>query len=131
MSKFIDNIPTKNENQIESDLGKPLVTSNVYPATKEANVTHAPFQNDSVNKEEPVSIIKLDKITNMFTILSSITKGEKQEINENKNENDTESDDESMDIEEVFKNDWLNNVFLGTVTIIGLFMFYRMIHKSK
>ena len=129
MSKIIDNIPTKNENQIESDLGKRVDTLNVYPATKQVNVTHTPFQNDYETKEEAVSIIKLDNMTNLFTILSSITNSEKQEINENKNED--ESDDESMDIEEVFKNDWLNNMFLGTVTIIGLFMFYRMIHKSK
>jgi|TARA_B110000879_G_C10813800_1_gene371386 hypothetical protein len=131
MQKFIDNIPTKNDNRVESDLGKRAVTSKVSPATKEANVTHTPFQNDYEKDDETSSVIKIDNLTKLFNVFTNITGDEKQEMDETKKKETTESDDDSVDINDIFKNDWLNNAFMGTISVLGLFIFYRIIQKSK
>ena len=131
MSKYIDNTPKK-ENKQESkntNLGETEVKMNAIKPVDSNGI----FK--SVNFVEvgfPTSITT-NGDTNTYDVLSDTKEEASPEVvsteAEEKKESD-DSDDESIDIDEIFK-DHINIAFVSTLSIVGLFILFRMIQKSR
>ena len=71
--------------------------------------------------------------TNTYDVLSDTKEEASPEVvsteAEEKKESD-DSDDESIDIDEIFK-DHINIAFVSALSIVGLFILFRMIQKSR
>ena len=128
MKNYIDNIPKK-ENNKESkntNLGETEVKMNTV---KPIDSNHT-FQ--SINFDEvsfPTSITTNDD-ENTYDVLAD--KNDKDVIQDD-NETDKEpdnSDEESVDIDGIFK-DHINIAFVSTLSIVGLFILFRMFQKSR
>jgi hypothetical protein len=127
MSKYIDNTPKK-ENKQESkntNLGETGVKINtIKPADSNRTFKYIKFTEVGL----PTSITT-NVDTNTYDVLADTNESSKT----NSKENDTESDDsdnDSIDIDEIFK-DHINIAFIGTLSIVGLFILFRMIQKSR
>lgn len=122
MSQVIDNIPNKENKNKEVPLGKQLKLIRPEAFTpKEYNS----FK--SVTKVTFPTVITSDvDYYNKYNVLVE----DKNEKGKKKTEEEEESDDESIDVNEIFKQD-INMLFIGALSIIGLFVFYRMIQKSR
>lgn len=117
MPQVIDNIPNKEKKNKEVPLGKQL----------------KPIRPKAFTPKEYNSFKSVSKVTFPTVITSDIDYYNKYNVLVEEDENEEteeESDDESIDINEIFKRD-INMLFIGTLSIIGLFMFYRMIQKSR
>lgn len=117
MPQVIDNIPNKENKNKEVPLGKQL----------------KPIRPKAFTPKEYNSFKSVSKVTFPTVITSDIDYYNKYNVLVEEDENEEteeESDDESIDINEIFKRD-INMLFIGTLSIIGLFMFYRMIQKSR
>lgn len=117
MPQVIDNIPNKENKNKEVPLGKQL----------------KPIRPKAFTPKEYNSFKSVTKVTFPTVITSDIDYYNKYNVLVEEDENEEteeESDDESIDINEIFKRD-INMLFIGTLSIIGLFMFYRMIQKSR
>ena len=120
MPQVIDNIPNKENKNKEVPLGKQL-----KPIRPKAFTPKEYNSFKSVSKVTFPTVITSD--IDYYNKYNVLVEGENEETEE---ESDDESDDESIDINEIFKRD-INMLFIGTLSIIGLFMFYRMIQKSR
>lgn len=120
MSQVIDNIPNKENNNKEVPLGKQLKL----------------IRPEAFTPKEYNSFKSVSKVTFPTVITSDVDYYNKYNVLvEDKNEKgkkktEEESDDESIDVNEIFKQD-INMLFIGALSIIGLFVFYRMIQKSR
>jgi len=122
MPQVIDNIPNKENKNKELPLGKQLKL--IHP---EAFTPKEYNSFKSVSKVTfPTVITSDDDYYNKYNVLVD----EKNEKGKKKTEEEEESDDESIDVNEIFKQD-INMLFIGALSIIGLFVFYRMIQKSR
>ena len=127
MSEYIDNT-TKKENKKESkntNLGETEVNMNAIKPIDSNRV----FQ--SVNFTEvgfPTSITT-NVDTNTYDVLADTKDANNSDDSTDDKESDN-SDNESIDIDEVFK-DHINIAFIGTLSIVGLFILFRMIQKSR
>ena len=124
MSKYIDNTPKK-ENNTESkktNLGENEVKINVV---KPADNNHI-FQ--PINFVEPglPTSITTNIDTNTYDVWADKTNNDDKQVDK-ESEN---SDEESIDIDEVFK-DHINIAFVSALSIVGLFIFFRMFQKSR
>lgn len=136
MQKSIDNIPHVSRTNVLSYLGKsqPSFTqvkafeaTNVFSPTKFEGMTNIHFD----------TLIKEKKDTNTYEVLTESSEDKKETEKEDKKvekddseDSDKEEDEENNDIQVVFK-DSLNSAFVGTLSIVGLFILYRMIQKSR
>tara|TARA_Y100000389_G_C17188978_1_gene377863 strand:+ start:272 stop:640 length:369 start_codon:yes stop_codon:yes gene_type:complete len=122
MPQVIDNIPNKENQNKEVHLGKQLKL--IHPEAFTAKEYNS-FK--SVSKVTFPTVITSDiDYNNKYNVLVD----EKNEKGKKKTEEEEESDDESIDVNEIFKQD-INMLFIGALSIIGLFVFYRMIQKSR
>ena len=127
MSEYIDNTPKK-ENKKESkntNLGETEVNMNAIKPIDSNRI----FQ--SVNFTEvgfPTSITT-NVDTNTYDVLADTKDVNNSDDSTDDKESDN-SDNESIDIDEVFK-DHINIAFIGTLSIVGLFILFRMILKSR
>ena len=128
MSDYIDNTPKK-ENTKESKKSNLGETEIKMSAIKPADSNQI-FQ--SVNFTEvgfPTSITA-NVDTNTYDVLAETS--DKEESSDDK-ENDGESndsDDESIDVNEIFQGH-INILFVSSLSIVGLFILFRMIQKSR
>lgn len=129
MQKSIDNIPHVNRTNVLSYLGKsqPSFTqvkafeaTNVFSPTKFEGMTNIHFD----------TLIKEKKDTNTYEVLTESSEDKKENEKEDKEESEEEEVEDNNDIQVVFK-DSLNSAFVGTLSIVGLFILYRMIQKSR
>ena len=127
MSEYIDNTPKK-ENKKESkntNLGETEVKMNVIKPIDSNRV----FQ--SVNFTEvgfPTSITT-NVDTNTYDVLADTKDVNNSDDSTDDKESDN-SDNESIDIDEIFK-DHINIAFVSTLSIVGLFILFRMFQKSR
>ena len=120
MSQVIDNIPNKENKNKEVPLGKQLKL--IRPEA---------FTPKEYNSFKSVSKVTFPTVITSDNDKYNVLVDEKNETEEEEEEEEEEeSDDESIDINEIFKQD-INMLFIGTLSIIGLFVFYRMIQKSR
>lgn len=121
MPQVIDNIPNKENQNKEVHLGKQLKL--IHPEAFTAKEYNS-FK--SVSKVTFPTVITSDvDYYNKYNVLVE----DEKEKGKKKTEEE-ESDDESIDVNEIFKQD-INMMFIGALSIIGLFVFYRMIQKSR
>ena len=127
MSKYIDNTPKK-ENKQESkktNLGETGVKINaIKPADSNRTFKYINFTEIGL----PTSITT-NVDTNTYDVLADTNESSKTISKENDTESD-DSDNDSIDIDEIFK-DHINIAFIGTLSIVGLFILFRMIQKSR
>jgi len=128
MSDYIDNTPKK-ENTKESknsNLGETEIKmSSIKPAD-----SNQIFQSVSFAEVGFPTSITANADTNTYDVLAETS--DKEESNDDK-ENDEESndsDDESIDINEIFQGH-INILFVSSLSIVGLFILFRMIQKSR
>ena len=127
MSEYIDNTPKK-ENQKESkntNLGETEVKMNAIKPIDSNRI----FQ--SVNFTEvgfPTSITtNVDR--NTYDVLADTKEATNSDDSTDDKESDN-SDNESIDIDEIFK-DHINIAFVSALSLVGLFILFRMIQKSR
>lgn len=128
MKTYIDNIPSKENNKkAEPTLGETLEPFSVIkPVEAKSTKNTSAFESIS-NVSFPTIITSDNETSKKYAVLSNETHSEKELTKKDREE----SDDESIDVNEIFNVDYLNNLFIGTLSIVGLFIFYRMIQKSK
>ena len=131
MSKYIDNTPKK-ENNKESkntNLGETEVKMNAIKPVDSNRI----FKSVNFVEVGFSTSITTNGDTNTYDVLSDTKEDASQEevsteAEENKESDD--SDDESIDIDDLFK-DHINIAFVSTLSIVGLFILFRMIQKSR
>jgi hypothetical protein len=128
MKTYIDNIPSKENNKkSEPTLGETLKPfSTIKPADTKTRYNVSTFNGIS-NVSFPTIITSDSEYYKKYAVLSNETSSEKELTKKDTDE----SDDESIDVNDIFNVDYLSNVFIGTLSIVGLFIFYRMIQKSR
>tara|TARA_B110000285_G_scaffold107740_1_gene122449 strand:- start:22774 stop:23160 length:387 start_codon:yes stop_codon:yes gene_type:complete len=128
MKTYIDNIPSKENNKkSEPTLGETLKPfSTIKPADTKTRYNVSTFNGIS-NVSFPTIITSDSDYYKKYAVLSNETSSEKELTKKDTDE----SDDESIDVNDIFNVDYLSNVFIGTLSIVGLFIFYRMIQKSR
>ena len=128
MKTYIDNIPSKETNKkSEPTLGETLKPfSTIKPADTKTRYNVSTFNGIS-NVSFPTIITSDSEYYKKYAVLSNETSSEKELTKKDTDE----SDDESIDVNDIFNVDYLSNVFIGTLSIVGLFIFYRMIQKSR
>ena len=121
MSDYIDNTPKKDnkkENK-KTDLGETAINMNaIEPA-------------DSNQIFQSVNFSEIGFST--YDVLTDTNETTEEDGGSEDNENDEESnasDDESIDIDEIFKGH-INILFMSSLSIVGLFILFRMIQKSR
>ena len=133
MQNYINNTPNKQNHTDMPTLGKTIKPfSGIKPAETTTLFRRSAFKSIS-DISFPTIITTDSKSSNQYNVLTNRTRSEREltikEENES-DEDDSDSDDESVNIQEIFKQD-INLIFFGTLSIVGLFIFYRMIQKSK
>ena len=128
MKTYIDNIPSKENNKkSEPTLGETLKPfSTIKPADTKIRYNVSTF-NGLSNVSFPTIITSDSDYYKKYAVLSNETSSEKELTKKDTDE----SDDDSIDVNDIFNVDYLSNVFIGTLSIVGLFIFYRMIQKSR
>lgn len=128
MKTYIDNIPSKENNKkSEPTLGETLKPfSTIKPADTKTRYNVSTF-NGLSNVSFPTIITSDSDYYKKYAVLSNETSSEKELTKKDTDE----SDDDSIDVNDIFNVDYLSNVFIGTLSIVGLFIFYRMIQKSR
>lgn len=136
MQKSIDNIPHVNRTNVLSYLGKSQPSFNMVKAFEATNV-FSPTIFEGMTNINFDTLIKEKKDTNTYEVLTESSEDKKETEKEDKEvekedneDSDKEEDEENNDIQVVFK-DSLNSAFVGTLSIVGLFILYRMIQKSR
>lgn len=136
MPKSIDNIPHVNRTNVLSYLGKSQPSFNMVKAFEATNV-FSPTIFEGMTNINFDTLIKEKKDTNTYEVLTESSEDKKETEKEDKEvekedneDSDKEEDEENNDIQVVFK-DSLNSAFVGTLSIVGLFILYRMIQKSR
>jgi hypothetical protein len=136
MQKSIDNIPHVNRTNVLSYLGKSQPSFNMVKAFEATNVFSLTNFEGMTNINFD-TLIKEKKDTNTYEVLTESSEDKKETEKEDKEvekedneDSDKEEDEENNDIQVVFK-DSLNSAFVGTLSIVGLFILYRMIQKSR
>jgi hypothetical protein len=127
MKTYIDNIPSKDKKNNEPTLDKTPTTFNAIKGLEPKTTYNMSKFKSLTNVSFPTIITSDSEYYKKYAVLSNETPSEKELT---KKEID-ESDDESIDVNEIFKMDYLSNLFIGTLSIVGLFIFYRMIQKSR
>jgi hypothetical protein len=128
MSEYIDNTPKK-ENKKESkntNLGETEVKMNAIKPIDSNRI----FQ--SVNFTEvgfPTSITT-NVDTNTYDVLADTKDANNSDDSTDDKESDN-SDNESIDIDEIIFKDHINIAFVSTLSLVGLFILFRMIQKSR
>ena len=132
MPKSIDNIPHVNHTNMLSYLGKSQPSFNQVKAFEATNV-FSPTKFEGMTNIHFDTLIKEKKDTNTYEVLTESSEDNKED-NSKEREHEEDSEDEEVeennDIQLVFK-DSLNTAFAGTLSIVGLFILYRMIQKSR
>lgn len=131
MSDYIDNTPKKENKKgsKKSNLGETEVKMN---AIKPADSNHI-FQSVSFTEVGIPMSITANVDTNTYDVLADTNETPDEEVLNEDKENDEESnpsDDESIDINEIFQGH-INILFVSSLSIIGLFILFRMIQKSR
>ena len=125
MSKYIDNTPKK-ENNTESkktNLGENEVKMNtIKPVDSNPHI----FQPVNFYEAGLPTSITTNIDTNTYDVLADKTNKDDMRVDK-ESEN---SDEESIDIDEIFK-DHINIAFVSALSIVGLFIFFRMFQKSR
>ena len=132
MQKSIDNIPHVNRTNVLSYLGKSQPSFNMVKAFEATNVFSLTNFEGMTNINFD-TLIKEKKDTNTYEVLTESSEDNKEDNSkEREHEEDSEYEEveENNDIQLVFK-DSLNTAFAGTLSIVGLFILYRMIQKSR
>jgi hypothetical protein len=135
MQTTIDNIPHVKHNKVLSSLGKNDPSFDVIKAF-ETNKVFSPTAIESFSNINFDTIIKTNKDTNTYEVLTDPNEDESSNNTDTKKEGeDSDSDKEynevdNIDIDAMFKHD-LNFAFISTLSIVGLFILYRMIQKSR
>lgn len=136
MQKSIDNIPHVNRTNVLSYLGKSQPSFNQVKAFEATNV-FSPTKFEGMTNINFDTLIKEKKGTNTYEVLTESSEDKKETEKEDKEvekedneDSDKEEVEENNDIQVVFK-DSLNSAFVGTLSIVGLFILYRMIQKSR
>lgn len=132
MSDYIDNTPKK-ENTKESkktNLGENSTNMN------DIKPMDGKYQYQTVRFTEVAfpTLITANADTNTYDVVAdtgeSPKEGENEENEEEGSDSDSDSDDESIDINEIFQGH-INIMFVSSLSIVGLFILYRMIQKSR
>lgn len=131
MSDYIDNTPKKENKKgsKKSNLGETEVKMN---AIKPADSNHI-FQSVSFAEVGIPMSITANVDTNTYDVLADTNETPDEEVLNEDKENDEESnasDDESIDINEIFQGH-INILFVSSLSIVGLFILFRMIQKSR
>ena len=131
MSDYIDNTPKKENKKgsKKSNLGETEVKMN---AIKPADSNHI-FQSVSFTEVGIPMSITANVDTNTYDVLADTNETPDEGVLNEDKENDEESnpsDDESIDINEIFQGH-INILFVSSLSIIGLFILFRMIQKSR
>ena len=131
MSDYIDNTPKKENKKgsKKSNLGETEVKMN---AIKPADSNHI-FQSVSFAEVGIPMSITANVDTNTYDVLADTNETTNKEVLNEDKENDEESnasDDESIDINEIFQGH-INILFVSSLSIVGLFILFRMIQKSR
>lgn len=154
MSKFIDNIPNKNTNYFTPitdfddfrDINKMIEgfepidnedleysSYNVRSSYKpDKNNRHVNFLPSSINDKIDVLIkteIKSDKEEQYIVLAKNANESDNFILdNENKNQNEPTDDSSKKNVK---KMDVVTNIYIGSLTVVALFLVYRFIQKSK
>lgn len=154
MSKFIDNIPNKNTNYFTPitdfddfrDINKMIEgfepidnedleysSYNVRSSYKpDKNNRHVNFLPSSINDKIDVLIkteIKSDKEEQYVVLAKNANESDNFILdNENKNQNEPTDDSSKKNVK---KMDVVTNIYIGSLTVVALFLVYRFIQKSK
>ena len=131
MSNYIDNTPKKENKKgsKKSNLGETEVKMNTI---KPADSNHI-FQSVSFYEVGIPTSITANVDTNTYDVLADTNETPDEEVLNEDKENDEESnasDDESIDINEIFQGH-INILFVSSLSIVGLFILFRMIQKSR
>lgn len=136
MHKSIDNIPHVNRTNVLSYLGKSQPSFNQVKAFEATN-EFSPTKFEGMTNINFDTLIKEKEDTNTYEVLTESPDNKKENEKEDKEvekedseDSDKEEDEENNDIQVVFKDN-LNSAFVGTLSIVGLFILYRMIQKSR
>ena len=129
MSDYIDNTPKK-ENTKESkktNLGENSTNMN------DIKPMDGKYQYQTVRFTEVAfpTLITANADTNTYDVVADTGESPKEGENEEEgSDSDSDSDDESIDINEIFQGH-INIMFVSSLSIVGLFILYRMIQKSR
>lgn len=129
MSDYIDNTPKK-ENTKESkktNLGENSTNMN------DIKPMDGKYQYQTVRFTEVAfpTLITANADTNTYDVVADTGESPKEgENDEEGSDSDSDSDDESIDINEIFQGH-INIMFVSSLSIVGLFILYRMIQKSR
>ena len=136
MQTHIDNIPHIKQNKVLSSLGKIQSSFSVIKGFEPKKV-FSPTSVESMSNIKFDTIIKPNKDKNTYEVLTDPNEDEsskeiadKEEGEEGEDSDNDEAELDSIDIQTILKQD-LNFAFVGTLSIIGLFILYRMIQKSR
>lgn len=136
MQKSIDNIPHVNRTNVLSYLGKSQSSFNQVKAFEATNV-FSPTKFEGMTNIHFDTLIKEKKDTNTYEVLTESSEDKKENDKDKKENGKDDSEDseeeeveEKNDIQVVFKDN-LNSAFVSTLSIVGLFILYRMIQKSR
>lgn len=131
MSDYIDNTPKKDnkkENK-KTDLGETAINMNAIEPADSNQI----FQSVNFSEIGFSTSITANADTNTYDVLTDTNETTEEDGGSEDNENDEESnpsDDESIDIDEIFKGH-INILFMSSLSIVGLFILFRMIQKSR
>jgi hypothetical protein len=133
MQTQIDNIPHIKPNNVSTNLGKTQPTFSVIKGFESKQV-FSPTSIESMSNINFDTIIKTNKDTNTYEVLTDPidddSSNEKDEKKEGEDGDIEEVEVDVINIQTIFKHD-LNYAFIGTLSILGLFILYRMIQKSR
>ena len=133
MQTTIDNIPHNKQNKISSSLGKTQPTFSLIKGFESKQI-FSPTPIKSMTNINFDTIIKTNKDTNTYEALTDPSDddsgNEKDDEKEGEASDSEEADVDNIDIQSILKHD-LNYAFIGTLSIVGLFILYRMIQKSR
>lgn len=127
MSDYIDNTPKK-ENTNESkktNLGENSTNMNDI---KPMDGKHQ-YQTVRFTEVAFPTLITANADTNTYDVVADTDESPQEDVNDEEG-SDSDSDDESIDINEIFQGH-INIMFVSSLSIVGLFILYRMIQKSR
>ena len=133
MQTPIDNIPHIKQNKVLSSLGETQSSFSIIKGFEPKNL-FSPTIVESMTDIQFDTIIKPNKDTNTYEVLTDPndddSSNEKDDKKEGEDSDSDEAEVDSIDIHTILKQD-LNYAFVGTLSIVGLFILYRMIQKSR
>ncbi len=121
-----------------SALGKPnnMNSKQFYPSTiTSTDISFYPIKNPNGNVNYIPVVEKETEQVNIPAnmVIKEETKSESERLYNNRNIYDTNVDDDTDDRKNIFslENDYIKTFYIGSITVVGLYILFRILDKTK